>query len=219
MAERQVRSYMQAHGMEPSLPVPPALQDKIQEAFQARNSAIGLIDDVTKNSDVLSSLISSGKIAIASDPDGNGLVTRMAGLSDKEAQVAGDFSQLVEHANLLRGPLGATGFRGKEAWSALQAQRGSPMGDPRITRQQLAGMRQRLIKLNSADAMILNGMGRTVPDEVKQQSAASAATTANVAPAPHTHQFSLKAWKAANPQGDTAAASAAATAQGFEVVP
>jgi hypothetical protein len=169
MAERQVRAYMQAHGMEPSLPVPPALQDKIQQAFVARNSAIGLIDDVMKNSDVLSSLISAGKISIASDPEGNGVLTRIASLNDKEAQVAGDFSQLVEHANLLRGPLGATGFRGKEAWAALQAQRGTPMGDPRITRQQLAGMRQRLVGLNSADKMIISGQGMTMPDEQAQQ--------------------------------------------------
>jgi hypothetical protein len=165
MAERQVMSYMKQHGMEPALPVPPALQQKIQQSFVARNSAIGLIDDVMKNSHVLDSLLSAGKIQTAIDPStGAALVTRAAGLSDKEAKVAGDFQQLVEHANLLRGPLGATGFRGHEAWQALQSQRGNLMSDPRITRQVLSGMRDRLVGLNSADKMVLGGHGTDMPE-------------------------------------------------------
>lgn len=166
MAERQVLSYMKQHGMEPALPVPPALQQKIQESFVARNSAIGLIDDVMKNSHVLDSLLSAGKIQTAINPStGAALVTRAAGLSDKEAKVAGDFQQLVEHANLLRGPLGATGFRGHEAWQALQSQRGNLMSDPRITRQVLSGMRDRLVGLNSADKMVITGQGMTPPEQ------------------------------------------------------
>ncbi len=160
MAERQVLSYMKQHNLEPALPVPPSLQMKIQESFVARNSAIGLIDDVLKNSKVLDSLVSAGKIQIAFNPSTKaGIVTRAAGLSDQEAKVAGDYQQLIEHANLLRGPLGATGFRSEEAWEALQAQRGNLLSDPRITRQVLAGMRERLVGLNSADKMVLSGQG------------------------------------------------------------
>lgn len=161
MAERQVLARMKQMGLEPSQPVPPALQQKIQQGFVARNSAIGLIDDIMKNSQVLDSLISAGKIAIGADQDGNGILTRAAALNDREAQVAGDFGQLVEHANLLRGPLGATGFRGQEAWNALQMQRGKIMSDPRITRQLLTGMRERLVGLNNADKMIVEGQGRS----------------------------------------------------------
>jgi hypothetical protein len=159
MAERQVLSRMKQMGLSPSLPIPPALQLKVQEGFAARNSAVGLIDDILKNSRVLDSMISAGKIAIGASPDGSGVLTRLADLSDQEAKVAGDFSQLIEHVNLLRGPLGATGFRGKEAWGALQAQRGKIMSDPRITRQQLSGMRDRLLSLNNADKMVMEGQG------------------------------------------------------------
>lgn len=161
MGERQVLTWMAQHGLKPSLPVPPAMAKSIKESFVARDSAIGLIDDVMKNIDVFDSLLSSGKIQLASEPQtGRLLLTRVAGLTDKEAKVAGDFMQLTEHANLLRGPLGATGFRGQEAWAALQAQRGQPIADPRITKQVLTGMRERLVGLNSADAMILPGQGQ-----------------------------------------------------------
>src|SRR6266568_7588860 len=159
MAERQVRARMAQLGLAPAMPIPPAMQQKIQEGFVARNSAIDLIDDVMANKKVLNSLLSSGKIAVASDPDGNGVLSRAANLTDQEARVASDFQQLIEHANLLRGPLGATGFRGKEAWGALQAQRGKPMADPRMTMQIMTGMRSRLIGLNSADKLVLGGQG------------------------------------------------------------
>lgn len=174
MAERQVLARGKQLGLEPSQPVPPNLQKTIQESFVARNSAIGLIDDIMKNSQVLDSLISSGKIAIAADPDGNGILTRAADLNDREAKVAGDFGQLVEHANLLRGPLGATGFRGQEAWNALQMQRGKIMSDPRITRQLLSGMRERLLGLNNADKMILSGGGRSTENAAPAKPAANA---------------------------------------------
>lgn len=159
MAERQVLGWMQKHQLQPALPVPPGMQQKIQESFVARNSAIDLIDDIMANKKVLDSLLSAGKIAVASNPDGSGVLQRTADLNDQEARVAGDFSQLIEHANLLRGPLGATGFRGREAWGALQAQRGKPLGDTRITSQVLTGMRQRLVGLNTADKMVLGGGG------------------------------------------------------------
>jgi len=161
MAVRQVESRMNQLGLAKSLPVPPALQRTIQEQFVARNSAIGLIDDVLANKQVLSDMIGAGKIAVASNPDGSGVLQRIASLNDQEARVAGDFAQLVEHANLLRGPLGATGFRGREAWAALQQQRGKPLGDPRITEQTLKGMRDRLVGLNTADKYVLAGQGMT----------------------------------------------------------
>jgi hypothetical protein len=39
------------------------------------------------------------------------------------------------------------------------------------------------------------------------------------APTPQTHQFSLGAWRAANPKGDPNAAKAAAQQQGYQVIP
>lgn len=140
-------------------PVPPELADKIQQQAQMRQSAIGLIDDITRNKGVLDSMLAAGKVALAVNSDGTWSVTRAENLTDQEAQVAGDFRQLIEHANLLRGPLGATGFRGQQAWDALQAQRGQPFDDPRITAQVMEGMRSRLVVLNKADQKVLQGQG------------------------------------------------------------
>lgn len=159
MAERQVRARMAQMGLAPAMPIPPAMQMKVQELFVARNSAIDLIDDIMANKKVLDSALAAGKIAISSDPEGNGILSRAANLNAQEARVAGDFQQLIEHANLLRGPLGATGFRGQEAWGALQAQRGKPLADPRITAQVMTGMRSRLVGLNNADKLVLGGQG------------------------------------------------------------
>lgn len=141
------------------MPPSPAQQEKMQQQAQMRDSAIDLIDDIMHHKQLFDSLLSSGKVAIASNPDGSGIISRAAGLSDEEARVAGDFSQLIEHANLLRGPLGASGFRGREAWGALQAQRGRPMADPRITMQVLTGMRSRLVGLGKADQLVMQGKG------------------------------------------------------------
>jgi len=102
---------------------PPTLQKNIQEALLLRNSAIGLIDDIMKNAKCSTHSLAPVRFAIAptrwdwwfyagSRPD------------DQEAKGCRWTSTLVEHANLLRGPLGATGFPWQEAWNALQMQRG-----------------------------------------------------------------------------------------------
>jgi len=158
-AVRQVEQRMNQLHLQKALPVPPALQRTIQEQFVARNSAIDLIDDIMANKQAFSGMIGAGKIAIGANPDGSGVLQRLTQLNPQEARVAADFEQLIEHANLLRGPLGATGFRGQQAWNALQAQRGKPLGDPAITAQVLTGMRSRLAGLNSADKLILTGQG------------------------------------------------------------
>lgn len=219
MAERQVRTWMAQHGLKAALPVPPALQRQIQELFVARNSAIDLTSDVLKNSDVLDSLISTGKIQMAISPDkGPEVLSRMTDMSPKELKVASDFQQLIEHANLMRGPLGATGFRGEEAWQALQAQRGNLMGRPEITRNVLSGLRDRLIKLNSADAMVLSGHGMDTSGAggVGPTPPPGGAPSAG-SPSPETHMFDLAAWKTANPKGNADAAKAEAKRQGYTV--
>jgi hypothetical protein len=55
-------------------------------------------------------------------------------LSDRELEFAKAYYGLREHIQKMRGPLGAAGFRSVEAFESLQAQRGSILGNPQITK-------------------------------------------------------------------------------------
>jgi len=102
--------------------------------YQAFNNTIDLMTRVKQNLPVLNNLLSAGKIELAVDPSGTAqVISRATDLSPQEAQMAADMMSLAEHINTLRGPLGATGFRGPEAFSALQAQRGSILRNPQVT--------------------------------------------------------------------------------------
>jgi hypothetical protein len=101
----------------------------------AVNSAIGAIDTIEKNADVLTNLLKASKIDLTIDPQGKvqSLISRGVTLTPQESAVATAFAALTEHVNLLRGPLGAQGFRGPEAFARLQAQRGNPLANPSVT--------------------------------------------------------------------------------------
>jgi hypothetical protein len=105
-------------------------------------------------------MVSAGKIKMAIDAGtGELILSRLSGLSPKEEAVASAAAELAESVNTIRGPLGAAGFRGAEAFAKLQAQAGQLMGDPMITRNVLGNLRETLTKLNSADRMIMSGHG------------------------------------------------------------
>lgn len=94
---------------------------------------------------LLNSLPSSSLLALAQDPDSTikALIARgwMSMSSDDEktkiAAAAGDLRSLAEGINIIRSPLGATGFRSEESWAALQAQLGQRIASPGITKQTL----------------------------------------------------------------------------------
>jgi hypothetical protein len=88
---------------------------------------------------LLDSMMESGKLNLELDSNGlvRALVNRALPLTPAEAEFIGDFRTMMEDINLLRGPMGATGFRGPEAWAALQAQRGQLLAHPEVTRQVL----------------------------------------------------------------------------------
>lgn len=155
----QVQNYATDHDMAPpSLPIPPALRLKVGEQMVARNSAIDIIENIKKDAPVFNSMVSTGKIALATSPNtGELILSRLLPLNAQEERVAANWQALSEHVNLLRGPLGATGFRGKEAWDALQAQRGRLLADPRITLSVLDRTEGNLKALNGADKFIVNG--------------------------------------------------------------
>jgi len=90
---------------------------------------------VIQNAPMLASLIESGKLELELDTDGflKAIVNRSMPMNAREAQLASDFITLSEDINVLRGPLGATGFRGPEAFQRLQAQKGQLLARPEIT--------------------------------------------------------------------------------------
>lgn len=124
-------------------PLTPLQQVTSEQKLAQYNMAIDRAQRVIQNSHLLDSMLESGKMQLQLH-DGilASIINRNVSLTPAEAQMVTDFNSLRESVNLVRGPLGATGFRGPEAFSALQAQRGSLLGRPEITR----GILQNFVK-------------------------------------------------------------------------
>jgi hypothetical protein len=60
-------------------------------------------------------------------------------LTPEESTFAANFQNMTEDINLLRAPLGATGFRSEQAFEALQAQRGRLTQNPDVFKKVLEG--------------------------------------------------------------------------------
>jgi hypothetical protein len=97
----------------------------------ALNATASLINKVRSQAPLFASMLDAGKIQLGADPNsgffGN-IISR--NLSPQEAQLAGNVQSLMEHINTMRTALQAQGFRGEEAWNALQAQRGNLLQHP-----------------------------------------------------------------------------------------
>lgn len=92
---------------------------------------------VFRNLPLLDKMLNAGKIKFVADPTAGTLqsiISRGVTLTAEEAQMAADARSLSEHINTLRAPLGATGFRGPEAFTALQAQAVNLLSQPEVSR-------------------------------------------------------------------------------------
>jgi hypothetical protein len=120
-------------------PLSAAEKDKLTTNSVGLTSAIEQIDVIRQNPETFGSLIDAGKISWSVDPTDviagipKMVVARAFDLTPEQEKVATAFQLLVEHINLMRGPLGATGFRGPEAFAALQQQKGNLLARPGIT--------------------------------------------------------------------------------------
>lgn len=108
--------------------------------------AVDRMSQIQKDLPLLNSLLNSGKLNLELDSSGliKALINRAMPMTESEERFIGNFRTMMEDINLLRGPMGATGFRGPEAWAALQAQRGQLLARPGITKQVLANSIQAL---------------------------------------------------------------------------
>lgn len=148
-------------------PLTPYQQMEAGGKLGAFDNTISLVHDVQQRLPILNDMISAGKISLAADPKDPGIIrtvlNRTVPLTPNEAKLAADFISLTEHINTLRGPLGATGFRGAEAFSALQAQRGQILANPEVTKNLLTQTEKALTTQRTNVAKAL-GPAATAPE-------------------------------------------------------
>jgi hypothetical protein len=111
-------------------------RDRLYESEATLRQTLERAYGVLQRSDMLDNMLTAGKLEIAINPSRPyQLITRIVGnLSPAEAQLAADFTSLKEDIQKMRTPMGGAGFRSLEAFMALQAQRGSMLGSPAITK-------------------------------------------------------------------------------------
>ncbi len=128
---------------------------------QQENGQLGhtldLLESVYKNSHLLDNAMQAGKLKFASGPQGivKGAVSRNVKLSPQETQLIGDMNELSEAINVMRVAMGGQGFRGQEAWNALQGLHGDFMANPNITRNVLKRTTQAVLAQYSARQVAL----------------------------------------------------------------
>lgn len=159
-----------------------------QQRLGALDNTIEIAQRVQRNLPLLANLIDAGKIQLQTDANQGiieALINRSVSLTPQEAQLAGDFVSLSEHINTLRGPLGATGFRGPEAFGALMSQRGQLMANPDVTSQVLSNTMKALNRTRNPIAQGLkksgvsadtNGSVSDVPDPARPKGVPADAT-------------------------------------------
>lgn len=115
-------------------PLPEAAKEKFDQQYTTLDRTQNVLQRIRDNYSILNNMLTAGKIQLAMSPEGMAqVISRGVPLTDQEAQMAADMNTLKENINTLRGPLGATGFRGPEAFAALQAQRGSILANPKVS--------------------------------------------------------------------------------------
>ena len=144
-------------------------REKFQENETTLRQTIERVDGVLQRSGMLDNLLTASKLEIAIDPyRPYQLVTRTIGrLSPEEAQLAADFTSLKEDIQKMRQPMGGAGFRSLEAFLALQAQRGSMLGSPMLTRNVLRNSLRVFLSLHatSAGALASDSGGKMTADD------------------------------------------------------
>jgi hypothetical protein len=119
-------------------PLTPEQTVKSDQLLNQYGTALNNAHIVLNNSHLLDSMLESGKLQIGLDSTTGALLpavaSRLFKYTPAEASVVRAMNSLIESVNLLRGPLGATGFRGPEAFHALQAQRGNLLANPQLTK-------------------------------------------------------------------------------------
>lgn len=95
---------------------------------QQVNRSLPRLQFLRDHANVVASLWDAGKISLQADPTtglAKAIINRNVKLTPEEQEYSADLQAMAEAINILRAPQGGTGFRGEEAWEALQSQRGN----------------------------------------------------------------------------------------------
>lgn len=162
-------------------PLLPQQREQMDAKSSALDQTTGIMTSVMNKLPLLNNMLSAGKIALgSSDSTGAQILSRASNLSPDEAQMAADMTSLAEHINTIRGALGATGFRGHEAFGALQAQRGRILGNPQVTGAILKNtMKSLLGQRASLQKELARAQGLTKPKLDRETAKAYMAVTDN----------------------------------------
>jgi hypothetical protein len=154
----------QAVGQAPgkvAAPLSPQEHLKIMQNQGQLNLAIPRAKYLHDHADLISSLIDSGKLAFSIGADGTlqASIGKNMTLTPEESTFAANFQNMSEDINLLRAPLGATGFRSEQAFEALQAQRGRLAQNPDVFKKVMEGTIASLTNLSDTNKEALQGGG------------------------------------------------------------
>ena len=127
-----------------------------QGLYQAVGTTENRLQQVLNNADLLDNPISAARIKIAMSMDTpQQALSRISGLTNREAKVAALFKSLKEDINIIRKQYNATAFRGPQALDAMQGVAGDPLSNPKVTRQVIA---QTVESLGAQKKIIENAM-------------------------------------------------------------
>lgn len=123
-------------------PMTPEQKLKSGQQAEQLNNTIGIIKDLKSQIPVLSSLISTGKIALQVDPEQHfykAIINRNVPMSEAEKNLAANWQLLTESVLQMRIPMGGAGFRGPEGFGAIESNKGILTQNPDIMRRVLDG--------------------------------------------------------------------------------
>jgi hypothetical protein len=143
--------YMKDNGIKLPNQLPAGVESTLTERSIATERAIQLLDDMSQHMDLLQSIPSASLVLLAKSPDNlENWLGRIWGstFTTKHQQdvddLTADLKSFNEALNVLRAPLGATTFRGKEGLNMLMGNTISPLSQPGVNIKTLSNTRATL---------------------------------------------------------------------------
>lgn len=135
-----------------------AFSPEQEQANRGLYSAVGTtanrLQQIVNNADLLENPTSAARIKLATSSDMSAqALSRIDGLTPREAKVAALFVSGKEDINTIRKQYNATAFKGPQALDAMQNLFGNPLSNPKVT---LNVMRQTLESLNAQKKNIID---------------------------------------------------------------
>lgn len=171
----QVENRMRQLGLKLPPQLSAAVADKLEQRVGALDDSISILKDIQQDSDLLEKLPKASLVQLAQSSERvPQILSRFAGLFQSDAdklriaRLAGNLRSFEERINVIRGPLGASGFKGPEGWAALQAQAVQALSTPGVNLQVLKNTMQLLTRLRDKTNEALSGEAAAPDDDIQQ---------------------------------------------------